>query len=65
MLSHVQHFVDPWTVACQPPLPLGFSRQEYWSGVLFPSPGDFPDSGSKLTSPAMQMGLFFFTTLTT
>ena len=65
MLSHVQHFVDPWTVACQAPLSLGFSKQKYWSGVLFRSPGDFPDLGSKPTSPAKQMGCFFFTTVTT
>ena len=34
-----------WTVACQPPLSMGFSRQEYWSGLPFPSPGDLPDPG--------------------
>ena len=34
-------FTTPWTVACQVPLPMGFSRQEYWSGLPFPSPGDF------------------------
>ena len=37
MLSHVQLFVTPWTVACQAPLSVGFSRQEYWSGLPFPS----------------------------
>ena len=41
--SHVQLFVTPWTVAHQAPLPMEFSRQEYWSGVLFPTPGDLPD----------------------
>ena len=35
----------PWTVACQAPLSMGFPRQEYWSGVPFPSPGDLPDQG--------------------
>ena len=44
-LSHVQLFVTPWTVACQSPLFMGFSRQEYWSGSPFPSPGDLPDPG--------------------
>ena len=38
----------PWTVACQTPLSMGFSRQEYWSGLPFPSPGDLPDPGIKL-----------------
>ena len=44
-------FVTPWTVACQAPLSMGFSRQEYWSGLPFPSPGDLPDLGIKLRSP--------------
>ena len=38
----------PWTVACQAPLSMGSSRQEYWSGLPFPSPGDLPDPGSNL-----------------
>ena len=46
-LSYVQLFVSPWTVACQAPPSMGFSRQEYWSGMPFPSPGDFPDPGIK------------------
>ena len=37
----------PWTVACQAPLSMGFSRQEHWSGLPFPSPGDLPDPGIK------------------
>ena len=45
MLSHVQLFVTPWTVAHQAPLPIGFIRQEYWSGLPFPSPGDLPNPG--------------------
>ena len=46
--------VTPWTVACQAPLSTGFSRQEYWSGLPFPSPGDLPDLGIKPRSPALQ-----------
>ena len=41
---------DLWTVGHQPPLSVGFSRQEYWSGLLFPPPGDLPDLGIKPTS---------------
>ena len=44
----------PWTVACQAPLSKGFSRQEYWSGLPFPSPGDLPNPGIKSGSPALQ-----------
>ena len=44
-------FVTPWTVACQAPLSMGFPRQEYWSGLPFPSPGGLPDPGIKPTSP--------------
>ena len=44
----------PWTVACQVPLSMGFSRQEYWSGVPFTSPWDLPDPGIEPTSPALQ-----------
>ena len=51
VLNHVQLFVTPWTVSCQVPLSMGFSRQEYWSGLPFPSPEDLSDSGIKLTSP--------------
>ena len=43
-----------WTVACQAPLSMGFSRQEYWSGLLFPSPGDLPDTGIDPRFPALQ-----------
>ena len=43
-----------WTVACQAPLSMGFFWQEYWSGLPFPSPGDFPNSGIKPWSPALQ-----------
>ena len=53
LLSHVQLFVTPWTVAYQAPLSMEFSRQENWSGVPFPSPGDLPDPGTKPRSPAL------------
>ena len=45
---------DPWTVACQAPLSMEFSRQEYWSGLPFPSSGDLPDPGIEPGSPAFQ-----------
>ena len=45
--SVVSDSATPWTVACQAPLSVGFSRQEHWSGLPFPSPGDLPDSGIK------------------
>ena len=44
----------PWTIAHQAPLPMGFPRQEYWSGLPFPPLGDLPDPGIKLASPALQ-----------
>ena len=53
-LSCVQLFATLWTVAHQAPPSMGFSRQEYWSGLLFPSPGDLPDPGIKLSSPTLQ-----------
>ena len=52
--SRVQLFVTPWTVACQAPLSMGFSRQEHWSGLLCPPPGNLPDPGIEPTSPALQ-----------
>ena len=45
VVSRVQLFVAPWIAACQTPRTLEFFRQEYWNGVLFPTPGDLPDSG--------------------
>ena len=45
---------DPWTVAHQAPLSMRFSRQEYWSGLPFPSPGDLPNPGIEPKSPALQ-----------
>ena len=61
--SHVCLFVTLWTVACQAPLSMGFSRQECWSRLPFPSSGDPPDPGmepASLTSPALA-GRFFTT----
>ena len=52
--------VTPWTVACQAPLSMGFPRQEYWNGLLFPSLGDLPDPEMESTSPAWA-GRFFTT----
>ena len=46
--------VTLWTVACQAPLPMEFPRQEYWSGLLVPSPGDLPDPRMEPTYPALQ-----------
>ena len=45
---------DPWPVAYQAPLSMGFSRQEYWNGLPFPSPGGLPDPGIKPGSPTLQ-----------
>ena len=53
LLSYAQLFATPWTVAYQAPLSVGFSRQEYWNGLPFPSPGHLPDSGIKSESPAL------------
>ena len=53
-LSRVRLFATPWTVAYQAPPSMGFSRQEYWSGLPFPSPGDLPNSGIKPGSPEFQ-----------
>ena len=58
LLSHfspVQFFGALWTIAYQAPLSIGFSRQEYWSGLLCPPPGDLPDLGIKPAFPALQM----------
>ena len=53
-------FATPWTKACQPPLSMGFSRQGYWNALPFPSPGNLPDPGMQLMSPALA-GEFFTT----
>ena len=52
--SCVGLFEIPQTVSCQAALPIGFSRQEYWSGLPFPSPGNLPDPGIELWFPALQ-----------
>ena len=52
--SHVRLCATLWTAACQAPLSMEFSRQEYWSGLLFPSPGDRPDPGIEPESHALQ-----------
>ena len=54
LLSLVWLFATPWTGACQTPLSMGFSRQEYWNGLPLPSPGDLPDPGIEPGSPALQ-----------
>ena len=51
-------FATPWTIACQAPLSMGFPRQEYWSGLSFPAPGDLLDPGIELGSPALAGGFF-------
>ena len=64
VLSHVRLFVTPWTVVCQVPLSMGFSRQDYWSGLPCPPPEDLPDPGiepTSLVSSALVGG--FFTTV--
>ena len=53
-LSRVRLFATPWTVAYKAPLSMEFSRQEYWSGLPFPSPGDLPDPRIEPGSPALQ-----------
>ena len=63
VLSHVRLFAIPWTAALKGPLSMGFTRQEYWSGLTFPTSRDLPDPGLKLmspVSPALSGG--FFTT---
>ena len=59
-LSHVRPFGTPWAIDCQAPPSVGFSRQEYWSGLPFPSPEDLPDPEIKPLPPALTGG--FFTT---
>ena len=54
-LNRVQLFAISWTVVYQASLSMGFSRQEYWTGVPFPSPGDPPDPGIEPRSPALQV----------
>ena len=64
--SHVRLFVTLWTVACQAPLYMGFSGQEYWSGLPCPPPGDLPDPGIEpkfLMSPALAGGFFIISAM--
>ena len=66
-MSH--HLVAQWCptlcdpMVCQALLSMGFSRQEYWSGLPVPSPGNLPDPGIKTGSPTLQAGFFFFLTI--
>ena len=53
-LSRVRLFATPWTVAYQAPPSMGFSRQEYWSGLPFPSPEDLPNPGTEPRSPTFE-----------
>ena len=62
--SHVWFFETLWTVACQAPLSMGFSRQEYWSRLPCPPPGDLPHPGIKPTSLMSLEGRFFSTSAT-
>ena len=55
LVFHSNLFVIPWTIASQAPLSMRFSRQEYWSGLPFPSPGDLPNPGIEPRSPALQV----------
>ena len=55
MLSHIQTFEAPWTVARHAPLPMEFSTQEYWSGLPCPPPGDHPNQGTEPRSSALQV----------
>ena len=64
--SHIQLSATPWTVACQAPLSMGFSRHEYWSGLPFPSPGYLPDPGIESRDHiSLALAGWFFTTSTT
>ena len=66
LLSWVWLFATPWTEACQAPQSMGFSRQKYWNGLPFPSPGDLSDPGIKAESPpSPELGDGFLSTSTT
>ena len=60
-LSHIRIFLTPWTVALWAPLSMGFSSQEYWSGLPLPLPGNLPDPGIESVSPVLVGG--FLTTV--
>ena len=55
VLSHVQLFATPWSASCQAPLSIGFSREEFWSGLPFPPPGESSHPGIEFVSPALHM----------
>ena len=57
-LSCVRFSADPWTIACQAPLSMKFSRQEYWSGLPCPPPRDLPDPGIEPVSPTLQVDFY-------
>ena len=63
MFGCTRVFANPWTTACQAPLSMEFSSQEYWRGLPFPDPGDLPDPGMELASlaPPALAGRFFTT----
>ena len=58
LLNCFQLFVTPWTVACQTSLSIEFSKQEYWGGLPFPSPGNLPNPGIEPGSPSLQVDSF-------
>ena len=58
LLSHVRLFSTPWTIVHQAPSSMGFPRQEYWSGLPFPCPGDLPKPGIEPWSPTLQADFF-------
>ena len=58
LLSRVRLLATPWTAAHQAPPSIGLSRQEYWSGLPFPSPGDLPDPGIEPRFPPLQANAF-------
>ena len=55
LVSHVQLFLTPWTIACQAPLSMKFSGQEYWSGLPFPSPRELPHPETEPRSPVLKV----------
>ena len=60
VLNGIRHLATPWTVACQDPLSMQFSRQEYWSRLPFPSSGDLPNPGIKPVSESSARGSFYY-----
>ena len=63
LLSHIRPFSTPWTVACQTSLFMEFSRQEYWSMLPFPAPGDLPNPGTKPVSCIGSCIIYYWATL--